>query len=213
MIKGNQINYNPLQLEMNDIIGSVYDQSGLTFYFHNLFITFSKAELALWENAKKYSEGFNNETQEIRQSIFSDPSHQVQSLPLLEPLRKSYFVIIHSEIGKVWEKIQGIYNKKFSQKKIQSLNYEYKYDTNNVLDEIVSKYSILFAYNSIRNKNIHLNTDDSKYKFSKEFMENYAKRNIEYFKIINDDATKMDLIITDMKFGKKYSEIFIQLLN
>ena len=212
MIKGIAITYNPSQIEVIDIIGSVCGQSGLEFYFHHLYSTFHEAESALTQDGRKYIEEFKNETYDIRQSMFLDPSHQIQGLPLIETLRKSYFVVIHSEIEKIWKEIQCICNKISSQKTFKGLNYGYVHDTNNILDKIASKYNILFAYNLIRNKIIHPNLKDRKYEFPKEFMENYDKGNIEYFKIIND-AGKMNFIITDMKFGKKYSEIFIQLLN
>jgi hypothetical protein len=201
-----------LQRTIADIIGNVGNQFGLEYYFYHLYATFSEAESALLTMKRKGLEELINESYEMRQSIYFDTSYQAHNLPLIETLRTSYLIVIHSEIDKVWNQIQDIYNNNSSKGTYQKLNYKYKYDSKYCLDRIVSKYDILFAYNLIRNRIVHPKANDKEYELPKEFMNRYEKGELEYFKIINNDG-KMNFIIVDMQFGKRYSDIFIDFLN
>jgi|GEM_PF-2707493 len=161
MIKGTpKKNYNEFEEELNQLIGSFQEANGLEFYLNQLHDAFLKSEVALTKYSDEYLTEFNKEDFEVKQSIvLNDPEHSLKSIPLVDELRKSYFITVHSEFEKIWKEIITIYNNYFTPRAIISLSYNFEthpsFNTSILLDKIVLKYKVLFSYNYIRNKIVH----------------------------------------------------------
>lgn len=211
MIKGkSRRNYNDFEEDLDQIVGNYREAYGLTSYFESTYLTFLKAETLLLDNASKYLKQFKKEDKETRYSMRNDLPHNVKAYPSVHLLRQSFFITIHSELEETWKHINILSDKAHITTKTQSLNFNYSFH-NNILDETVRNWQILFSYNYIRNKLIHkyIGITSSHFILVKKQIDadNIKDIDIEY------DKKKAYFIINTMEFGYTYAKIVLNFLE
>lgn len=219
MIKGTpKKSYNAFEEELNQLIGSYYESYGLEYYYHQLHDTFSKSEAAIVKYADDYLNKFNKEDDEVKDSIERyDPEHLLKSTPLVDTLRKSYFITAHSEFESIWKEVITIYNTHFtsSQKPIISLNDKYlihsSFCATNLLDKVVSNHQVLISYNYIRNKIVHQKavTTSPEYQTMLTQIQSGKIRHLR----TEVDGTNAQFFIEDIQFVNDYTGYIIGFLT
>jgi len=213
LIKGTpKKNYNDFEEELNQLNGSYQESYGLAFYFQQLHDTFSKSETAILKYADEYLKEFNKEDDEVKESIVSnDPDHQIKSTPLVDTLRKSYFITVHSEFESIWKEIISIYNTHFPPRDTISLSETFlihsSFNASRLLDKVVLKHKVLISYNYIRNKIVHQKAVTTSPEYQTMFAHVQAGK-INHLKI-DLDGINVRFSIEDIRFVTDYTNYII----
>jgi len=218
MIKGNKLkDYNSFEVEMNSLIGSFYDGYGLEHFFEHLYHTFLKSENSVRKFAQEYQQEFDQLDAEIQVGIEKyDPQHYLKSAPLVDTLRKSYFITAHSEFEATWKEVVKIHNAYFTPARtIGSLNDKFllhsDFNPRVLPDKVVLNHKVILSYNYIRNKIVHqkANINSSEFITMNSYITSGKINNL----VINVEGTTADFYINDIKFVKEYTDCVISFLK
>lgn len=219
LVKGTpKKNYTDFEEELNQLIGGYHESYGLEYYFLQLHDTFLKSEAAIVKYADEYLKQFDKEDDDVKDSIERyDPEHQLKSTPLVDTLRKSYFITAHSEFESVWKEVITIYNNHFptTQRPIIALNDKFlihpSFNAAHLFDKVVLNHKVLISYNYIRNKIVHQKAVTTSPEYQ-TMLAHVQGGKINHLRI-DLDGINARFFIEDIKFIKNYTNCIIDFIT
>ena len=211
MISGEKkIELNDFELELEALLGDASTGPGITYHFYTIYDTFLRAEKALKAESQNFLEELQTEEPDIQWSMFNSLNHI--AYPSIQTLYDSFFIVIHSELERIWKEIIQLYNKYHQPQlnKDEKLNHNFSFKLECFINEVVKKYEILFTYNYIRNGIVHAkNAKEGPFYACEEYVRNNHISNIE----IIDEDEEFKFLIEDLSFGKKYADLILEFIQ
>lgn len=209
MIRGKTRQESEFALALGQLMGDPAEGFGVSYYFESLRHTFWRSCHCLKEEANIFNKELHAEDPETKASLLK--SNKNTAYPLLETLYESYFIVLHSELERIWREITEEYNSWYKPVSFQKLNSGYPKTPRCFLDEAVLEHRIILTYNYIRNGVVH----------SKHFKSSEEYKNVECG-ISNGHFLDLKIVDTDkgpkfsiesLRFGDKYMQTILSFLE
>lgn len=211
MIRGKLRKQNEFALAVDELIGDPADGFGVSYYFESLKHTFLRSCRCLKEEAEIFNKELQSEDTETKVSILK--SNENTAYPLLETLYQSYFIVIHSELERIWLDITQEYNRRFKSLSFGKLASGYPKKPRCFIDEAVLEHRVILTYNYLRNCNVHVKNPNSK--SSEQFKDvECGIRDGQFLdlKIIDTDKG-FTFSIGSLQFGDQYAQLILNLMK